>query len=48
MKQWTVITAGRSKTPDSYDLEKLAQLHRDGVLSDEEFAEAKRALLSDL
>ena len=48
VKQWTVITTGRSKTPDSYDLEQLAQLHRDGVLTDEEFAEAKRALLSDL
>jgi hypothetical protein len=48
VKQWTVITAGRSKPSDAYDLDKLAQLHRDGVLSDEEFAEAKRALLSDL
>jgi hypothetical protein len=48
VKQWTVITAGRSKTTDAYDLEQLAQLHRDGVLTDEEFAEAKRALLSDL
>jgi hypothetical protein len=45
---WSSISSGRSKPIDTYDLDKLSQLHREGVLSDEEFAEAKRVLLSDL
>ena len=45
---WSSITSGRSEPTGTYDLDQLAQLHREGALSDEEFAEAKRVLLSDL
>ncbi len=44
-------TAGvtTASPPDATDkLSRLAQLHRDGVLTDEEFAEKKRALLDEI
>jgi hypothetical protein len=46
MAQQQAQAAGASKVDVTTELQKLAQLHQSGALSDQEFAAAKQKLLS--
>jgi multidrug resistance efflux pump len=46
MAQQQAQASGAAKVDVTAELQKLAQLHQSGVLSDQEFAAAKQKLLS--